>query len=200
MLSLYGSLARKFEKKYNRSAKNIDIKVKSVEEAMRAMSANFKGFRQLIKKSGYYRITRGNTLVNGKDIPEQELEMKFGEKHFHFMPVAAGCGGNSGMLQMVLGAVLIVVGVILIKTPVGAPLIMMGASMMLGGLMMMLSPAPSIPTYKDREKPDERASYIFDGPRNRAAAGATIPLVYGETFIGSVFVSGGLKITDEVVN
>lgn len=196
MISLYGKLARDFKKKYKRNPRNLNIKVKSASEAIRAMEANYRGFRNLIKKSGYYVVKRGSALMEGKDISTEELAMTFGNTHFHFMPVAAGCGGNGGIFNMVLGAALIVVGIIF--PAVGAYTIPAGIGLMLSGISMMLMPTPSMGDYKGREKPEERPSYLFDGPRNRAAVGATVPLIYGETFAGSIFISGGLKVEDIV--
>jgi len=55
----------------------------------------------------------------------------------------------------------------------------------------MLSPAPKM----GGDSADKKASYIFDGPTNRAAAGAAIPLIYGfDVYVGSVFVSGELTV------
>ena len=195
MISLYGKLARSFEKKFKTSARNLNMKIHSGREFMRAMEANFPGFRTLINKHGYYRLVRGDTITDGTPISEKELTMKFNETDFHLMPVAAGAGGKAlGVLTIIAGVVLVAVG-IYTRNPT---MIMMGIGLLAGGVSSVFFPPDQTDTYEDRESPDERASFIFNGPLNKSAPGATIPIAYGETFIGSLFVSGGLEIVDIV--
>lgn len=196
MVSLYGKISRVFKKKYGVDPRDIDIKARSGREVMQAMSANFPGFRGLIRKSGWYRISRGDSLTDGKSITEDEVNVKFKETDWHIMPCALGCGGDSGWFGVIAGAILIVAGVVInIYAPgAGTPFIMMGAGMMLGGISQLLFPMPKAPG--DRGSPDERASYIFDGPRNTAEPGVAVPIAYGETWIGSIIASAGLKIEE----
>lgn len=193
MIHLYGALAKKFPKKNN-------IIVNSVSEAICALEANFKGFRNAFKKDRKYIVVRGDTLKTGKSITEEEIDMNFSERDWHILPVPAGYGGNNGVFSMILGAVMIVAGVVVTglsygwAAPVGQAMIGMGVGMMLGGVAQMLAPSPPTYDYGDREKPDERPSYLFDGPKNQIEPGLTIPLIYGQSFIGSIFISGGLEI------
>lgn len=190
-INLYGSLARKFEKKYNYSSKNIPIEVTSGKEMIQALESNFRGFRQLIKKSGLYKLVKGVTLINGKNISKDELEMNFSKDSWHLMPISFG---SSGAFQAIFGAVIFVVGVYT-EQPW---LMQLGAAMMLGGIAQMMSPNPGVGNYDDNEKSDERPSYLFDGPKNTVEPGLTIPVVYGEVYIGSISVSGGMRITDVI--
>jgi predicted phage tail protein len=186
-ISLYGGLARAFQKRYNYSPKNISIKAKTVKDVMSALEANFPGFRTLLKKAGYYRVANGVDLYNGHGIDENEVEMKFGTQSWHIMPVAAGCGA---VARIVLGVVLIVVGVI--YPPLGF-LVSVGVGFIVGGVAELLAPSPAS-NAGEGEKPNERPSYLFDGPRNTVEPGLTIPVVYGESFIGSITVSGGIRV------
>lgn len=208
MISLYGRLARVFKKKYNYEPKNIDVKgLKSAAEVIKAMDANFKGFKNLIKKNGLYKVVRGDSLTDGKPVIKEELNMNFSENQWHIMPVAAGSGGKAGILTMVLGVMLIAAAVML--GPVGwgamglagAPLLsgtvamnvgLLGVSLLLGGISAMLTPQMDYNTREVEEKP----SYLFNGPVNATQPGLTIPVAYGETFIGSITVSGGLEVRD----
>lgn len=197
MISLYGSLARAFEKKYGISARNIPIKVRSVSEAMKAMEANFAGFRAMIKRRGLYHISRGDVLETGKPVPEAEVEMAFGETSFHIMPVVAGCGGK-GVWQTIAGVVLIVVGVIASAYgygAVGGPMIKMGFAMVVGGVAQMLASSPGA-DYGASEKVDERKSYLFNGPTNAVEPGTTIAVAFGKTWVGSAVASGGIVVED----
>jgi predicted phage tail protein len=68
----------------------------------------------------------------------------------------------------------------------------LGLALTLTGTAMLLSPAPRSP--KPREKPDQRASFIFDGPVNLTEAGNPVPLVYGTVLTGGVVVAASLTV------
>jgi len=188
-ISLYGSLARKFEKKYNFSAKNIEIIAKTAKDVINALEANFPGFKKLIRRSGYYRITNGQSLTNGLSLGDEEVEMKFRKKQWHIMPVACGC---SAAFRVVIGVVLIAVGIYTQQYWLAS----IGFGLAMGGVSEMLAPSPTS-NADDNERPDERPSYLFDGPKNTVEPGLTIPVVYGECFAGSITVSGGLRVIDQ---
>jgi predicted phage tail protein len=196
MISLYGSLARKVKKKYPHiDPKNIPCVVKSAGEAIRALESQIPGFKSMIRRKGYYKVVRGDNVEdNSKSLPKEQLQMKFGDNHWHIMPVAAGAGGKGGILMTVLGAVLIVVGIVVnIYYPgMGTPIIMAGVGMMAGGLSMMLSPVPEMPKSEREDTP----SYLFNGALNIDEPGVTVPCAYGECFVGSVVVSFGVKVED----
>lgn len=200
MISLYGSLARKIKKKYPHvDPKNIPCIVHSASEAVRALESQFPGFKSMIRRKGYYKVVKGeNVEDDSKSLPKEQLQMKFSESNWHIMPIAAGAGGKGGILMTVLGAVLIVVGIVLTVgsygtlSEFGVPMIMTGVGMMAGGISMMLTPVPEMPKSEREDTP----SYLFNGALNIDEPGVTVPVAYGETFIGSVVVSFGVKVED----
>jgi predicted phage tail protein len=189
MISLYGSLARKIKAKYpNIDPKNIPCKVQTASEAVRALESQLPGFKTFIRRKGHYKIVRGdNVMDDSKSLNGKEMSMSFAETHFHFMPIAAGAGGKAGLLQTVLGAIILAVGIY----TENSTMISMGAGMMLGGLVTMLTPVPPMPKEKGQ---DDTPSYLFNGSVNIEDPGVTIPVAYGETFVGSVVVSFGIKV------
>lgn len=66
-----------------------------------------------------------------------------------------------------------------------------GASLVLGGVAQLLTPVPKIPTGKNSDK-DPRKSYSFSGVQNTSRQGVPVPIVYGETLVGSVVISAGI--------
>ena len=192
MIILYGNLRKKF-------GESINSKVNSVQELMKAAEANRPGFKDYIQRDRKYIIKRGSDFRKAKAVDETEVEMRFSEDTWHVLPMPVG---YSGAMRVILGAVLIVVGAVLTFTPysaLGWGLIKIGAVVALGGVASMLAPSPSVTNYGDRESPEERPSYLFDGPTNRVAPGAAVPLVYGfGVTVGSIFSSGGLEIGDIV--
>ena len=184
MIILYGKLRKKF-------GKTVDCVVNSIDELMRAVEANRPGFRSYIDKDRKYVIRRGNTFKTGKDVTEAEIEMNFSDKVWHVLPLPMG--HKSGFFSFILGAVLTVAGVYFGQ----GWLVNIGVSLMLGGVASMLAPAPPSGDYANREDPDKKPSYLFNGPLNRTEAGGAVPLVYGkDVYIGSIFTSGGLEIGD----
>jgi predicted phage tail protein len=71
-----------------------------------------------------------------------------------------------------------------------------GASLVLGGVAQLLTPTPKIPTGSNSEQ-DPRKSYSFSGIQNTSRQGLPVPIVYGETIVGSVVISAGID-TEQV--
>jgi predicted phage tail protein len=85
-----------------------------------------------------------------------------------------------------------------------------GASLILGGTAQLLSPtpqvgtlgpansfAPSSSTEGSQLDPQGRDSYSFSGIQNTSAVASAIPVVYGETVVGSVVISAGLDVDNK---
>ncbi len=72
---------------------------------------------------------------------------------------------------------------------------MMGMSMAMGGVMQMLSPQVKGLGAKDR--PENGASYAFNGAVNTTAQGNPVPLGYGRLIVGSAVVSAGIYAMDQ---
>jgi predicted phage tail protein len=190
MIILYGNLRKKF-------GKYINAEVKSVPELMKAAEALRPGFRGHIQKDRKYHIRRGSEFKKAVDVPEEEIEMRFADTTWHVLPMPIG---YSGAVRILIGVVLIAASWYIGGAAgwgwlganagyMGA----MGASLVLSGVVSLLSPVPKMGG--GGEGADKKASYIFDGPTNRAAAGSAVPLIYGfDVYVGSVFVSGGLTV------
>ena len=64
-----------------------------------------------------------------------------------------------------------------------------GASLAFQGLAQMLTPVPEI---KEQEQ-DPRLSFNFSGIQNTSRAGVPVPVIYGETMVGSVVISASIE-------
>jgi predicted phage tail protein len=62
---------------------------------------------------------------------------------------------------------------------------------LLGGVAQLLTPTPKVPQGADGQD-DPRKSYSFSGVQNTSRAGTSVPIVYGETLVGSVVISAGI--------
>ena len=68
--------------------------------------------------------------------------------------------------------------------------------MFAGGVVQLLSPQQRSLSTKDR--PENGASYNFNGPVNTSAQGGPVPLLYGRMIIGSATISAGIYSEDQV--
>ena len=181
MISLYGKLARDFQKKYSTQAKNINIKVRSAAEMLRALNANFPGFNSLIGKKSHYKVVNGNDInADGLDIGELNLIFTK-DQDWHIMPVAAGASGDA---KVVIGVGLMAIG----GYTGSAQLVLMGASFVFSGAMDHMTRTPDTDG-----NGGEAGSFLYSGPMNLVEPGSIIPFGYGEVFCGSTLVSASIK-------
>lgn len=173
----YGDL-----KKFGSSFK---MDVASVPEALRALMVQITGLREHIEK-GQYKVT-----ADGKRLTADTLETGL-EKTLHITPVTKGAGKNSGLMQIVVGVVMIVAAFFTYgATAAAIPGVMAGAGMVLGGIAQLLTKLPKMDNLsKDN---DQLKSSSFSNLVNMAAQGAPVPIVYGEMLIGSKVLSQGIR-------
>lgn len=109
---------------------------------------------------------------------------------------------RAGVLQTILGAVLVVVGVL--GSTIGqawgggvwGPAAWkIGAAMMVGGVVQMLSPQPA--GLASKQDAANQASYAFGGVTNTVAQGYPVPLLYGKRLIGGAIISAGIYVEDQ---
>ena len=187
---LHGYLGDKYGKEHI-------LSVKSIAEAMRALMCitKQKGQNDFIPivREGVFHVVNGDDVDTGTTLhTEDQLKMNMENgKAFHIVPYIEGSGGN-GVVQTVIGAVLIVIGIILLYTPLSfmSPyLINTGIVMMLSGIATMLAPKP-----EESEDPDSRKSFMFNGAMNTMEQGGAIALTYGRFMVGSVVIGSELSI------
>lgn len=186
-IRIYGRLA-KFLKR-----RKFEAEVSSAAEAVRFLLANFPHLEPELVK-GHYRVS-----VGGYDLSEQELHDPAGQQEIKIVPVVAGAGAVG---RIIAGVALIALAII---NPFGAAAIAgvalstiafgIGVSLAVGGVAQLLTPVPqTVPTTgttTDTAK-DPRKSYSFSGVQNSSRQGLPVPIVYGETLVGSVVISAGI--------
>ena len=83
-----------------------------------------------------------------------------------------------------------------------------GVSLILGGVSQLLSPTPQLgqigpasqslggsrTTTTEGTEMDPQESYSFSGIQNTSRQGTPVPVVYGETIVGSVVISAGIDV------
>lgn len=170
--------------------------INKVSEAGTALAKTIPGFESYMISSK----SRGLTFAvfeGKKNIGVDDLGFPVTGEVIRIVPVIIG-GKKAGVLQTVLGAVLVAAGAVLSFTPWAAAspfLYKFGAAMMLGGVVQMLSPQPS--GIASKQSADNRASYAFGGVTNTAAQGYPVPLLYGKRLIGGAIISAGIYVEDQ---
>ncbi|WP_054628594.1 tail assembly protein [Cronobacter sakazakii] len=190
---LYGALGVRFGRVHR-------LVIASPAEACRALSVILPGFEQYMQ-TAHLRGLRFAVFRGKKNIGQDELKHNSGEEDIRIAPVIAG-SKRGGVLQTILGAVLVVgalalgpVGIGTIAGSTAMSIGLMGGSMMIGGVVQMLSPQPG--GLASRQDPDNAPSYAFGGPVNTTAMGNPVGLLYGEREIGGAIVSAGIYTNDQ---
>jgi predicted phage tail protein len=187
---LYGALGRQFGRAFR-------LAVATPAEAVRALRAVLPGFERAFvgpdgRQAYHVFVGRGS---HRRDIGEKDVAAPLGEAEpIRLVPVITGAK-RGGVLQTIMGAVLIAFDFYTEGAFGGGKLSEIGAAMILGGVIQMLSPQRK---GKD-DKQENLPSYAFDGPVNITEQGGPVPLAYGRVICGSTVVSQGLSTAELVV-
>ncbi|WP_303275746.1 tail assembly protein [Acinetobacter pittii] len=213
-IKLYGVLGQKFGREFK-------LDVVNTREAMRALSVQIAGFEHFMLhaheqglrfavflKSKNSSNKRGKKrpaiydhetkrLITGDNIGEEQLDMNTEADIIHIVPRVIGAGGNNGILQLVLGAILIAASFIPgIGQAAQVALIGAGAGMAMGGVASMLM--PKVDTTQDQNQDGNRANKGFGGAVTTVAQGNPVPILYGQREIGGFIISAGQYPEDQM--
>ena len=167
--------------------------VANAAEAVRFLLANFPQMEKHMADQ-HYRVS-----VGSYDLSEDELHDPAGQQQIKIVPVLAGAGTVG---RIIAGVALIALASIVTFGTLGgfvaagvlnSVVFGVGASLVLGGVAQLLTPVPKIPQgAASNTDQDPRKSYSFSGIQQTSRQGTPVPLVYGETLVGSVVISAGI--------
>lgn len=184
-IKLYGILAKKFGKEFH-------LAVDNTREAMRALCVQVQGFEHFMLHAHEQGLEFA-VFQDKQNISETELDMNTDAKIIKVVPKVKGAGGDGGLIQTIVGAVLVVVGAVLVYTGVGAPLgtalIGAGIGMMVGGIAMMLM--PKVDNTQDENQDGNKANKGFGSAVTTVAQGNPVPVLYGQREVGGFIASAG---------
>lgn len=192
-IELSGTLGKTFGKIHHRL-------ISTTREAGVALAKTIPGFEKFMTSSELHGLTYA-IFKGKKNIGVDDLGFPVTGETIRIVPIVIG-SKKAGLLQTILGAVIVAaavimgpagVGVLAASTAWGVGL--SGASMMLGGVVQMLSPQPA--GLARRESPDNKASYAFGGVTNTASQGYPVGLLYGRRRIGGAIISAGIYVEDQ---
>ncbi|HJF29087.1 tail assembly protein [Acinetobacter bohemicus] len=185
-IRLYGILAKKFGKEFH-------LAVDNTREAMRALCVQVPGFEHFMLHAHEQGLEFA-VFQDKQNISEAELDMNTDAKVIKVVPKVKGAGGDGGLIQTIVGAVLVVVGVLVTVgtlgggAALGAGLIGAGVGMMVGGIAQMLMPKIE---NQDQNQDGNKANKGFGGAVTTVAQGNPVPVLYGQREVGGFIASAG---------
>lgn len=184
-IKVYGELANFLGWKQQEAVVN------NIPDVMKFILCNHPEAESYMKNK-YYKVNVGQY-----DITEEQLADPIGMT----VTITPVIQGADPVTAIVLGGALtgaaavgiIGTGVIVGSLTYASLATSIGVSLMLSGATQLLTPTPTIPnTPSSINDLDTNASYSFSGIKNVSRAGVSIPLIYGEIFVGSITVSNGV--------
>ena len=203
VIRLYGTLGARFGRVHR-------LAVSNASEAVRALCILIPGFEAFLMGSKDRGLTY--SLFLGRDnIGHDRLNAPSGSSDIRIAPVVIG-SKRSGGLQTIVGVALVVAAsyfsggmfaaggssaLIGGSSTTGWTIAAnIGISMAMGGVMQMMS--PQLKGLGAMDRPDNRASYSFNGAVNTSAQGNPVGLLYGQLTVGSSVISAGIYAQDQL--
>lgn len=186
---LYGVLGSRFGRSFR-------LAVNSPAEAVRALCVQLPGFERFLMQSKDKGLSYA--VFDGKRNIEEKHLLDAATGEIRIAPIIIGAK-RGGWLQVIVGAVLVVAGFYTFgsTSKIGMAMMSAGFSMALGGISMLLA-RPSKGGAEDR--PENKASHVFNGAVNTQAQGNPVPYVAGgPLWIGSAVISAGITAEDVYV-
>ena len=191
-VKLYGELAKFL------GQKTLEAEVHSAAQAIRFLVVNFPQLEAHMADR-YYKVSVGSW-----EIKEEEIHYPNGQEEIKIVPIVGGEGGR-GTGRFLIGAALIGVAILApgaglvgaqfaatggaLASPFMAAVGNIGIALALGGLAQMLTPVENV----KEEEQDPRRSFSFSGIQNTSRAGVPVPVIYGQTMVGSIVVSANIE-------
>jgi predicted phage tail protein len=187
-IKLYGKLAKFIGHRV------LEADVATAAEAVRFLVANWPEVEQHMADQ-HYRVSVGTY-----DLDLDEIHHPAGVAPISIVPVVAGAGAVG---RIILGVALIALAFVSFGSSTvfagiaakGAAaafgskaLFLVGAGLLLTGVAQLLTPTPRT----NVDQGDPRKSFSFSGIQNTSRQGVPVPIVYGETIVGSVVISAGI--------
>jgi predicted phage tail protein len=194
-IRLYGALAKFIGKRVLRAD------VATAAEAVRFLVANWPSLESYMADK-HYKVNVGNY-----GLTKEELHDPVGQQIIKITPVVAGAGGGAG--QIIAGVALLALSFAIpglalsavlngsIASGVGNAILvggkiigLIGASLTLGGVAGLIAPIPKI----NDDSKDPTKSFSFSGIQNTSRQNLAIPIIYGETVVGSIIASASIDV------
>jgi len=197
--------------------RRIMAEVSNAAEAVRMLIANFPGLEQHMIEHDY------KVVVDRYEADVEEIAYPASQT-IQIIPVIGGAGGGVGKVIVgvaLVAAAIVFAPTIGGFLGLGAGAVTSGAAGTMAaittiagtigigliglGVSQMLTPTPKLnatgqgfarqgATSSEGTAQDPQDSYSFSGIQNTSKQGVPVPLIYGETVVGSIVISAGIDI------
>jgi len=199
-IKLYGHLGKQFGKLHSYTVRN-------PLEAIRALEANYKGFKQALLNEA---IAGYKIIVDGQDRSNKDELAYPADTEIKIVPIVKGSGSDSSWISIVIGVILIVIawwnpyGWGELAVGVAGPELVGGgayiSAMYYVGVGLVISGVSSLliekPKLQDATKVERNEGNYFNGASNMSLAGTPVPLAYGKIITGSVVVHATINTSE----
>ena len=189
-IKVYGSLAKFLGQRVFHAAVDTPL------EAVSFLRANFEGLAAHMADYDYKVLTGTLELQAGSNPEQLQYPVGMGEA-ISIVPVVGGAGGQ-GTGAILAGLALVAISIAVPAATFGLKSMLSvglaGGSLILSGVAQMLTPVPEL-SGSDLDPTSNPAS--FSGIQNVDRQGVAVPVVYGETLVGSVVISSGINTQDD---
>ena len=169
-------------------------------EAIKFLVSNFPSLRQLMRDCHY------QVLVGSIDLEANESYLHMpasDDDEIRIVPVIVGASIWRAVGKFFLGVGLVTAALFMPGSALvigaqsfsvaGVAALSLGSALVLNSIADVISPPPKTPEFDD----DPRNNYAFSGQANISREGVPVPVVYGETVVGSLVISLGLNVEDD---
>ena len=192
-IKVYGSLAKFLGQKVFRAAVSTPV------EAMSFLRANFQGLAAHMADYDY-KVLVGTFELQAGSNPEQLSYPAGRDEAISIVPVIGGAGGQ-GTGAILAGIALVAISIAVPAATFGLTSMLgvglAGGSLILSGVAQMLTPVPEVPSGEGSLGDPASNPLSFSGIQNVSRQGVAVPVVYGETLVGSVVISAGINTKDD---
>lgn len=140
---------------------------------------------QLLKDQQVAVVVSGDNRSNARPVLPEYLSTPLTDDvtEVHVLPATQGAGIEAALIAWGASAAT--------AAAVSSAIVSIAISVALGAVSRALAPKPQS---TGSARPEERPSYIYNGPENVTEQGYMVPIVYGRHMTGSVVVSAGITV------
>ena len=194
-IKIYGHLAKHTGKRVFKAL------ARTPAEAVKFLLCNYPSLRGVMQQ-GHYQVLVGSLDLQGAT---NNLHLPTGsDDEIRIVPVISGAGGFwESFGKFFLGAALVTAAFFMPGSVLtigaqsfgvaGTAALSVGSALVLSSIADVISPPPKTPDFDD----DPRNNYAFSGQTNISREGVPVPVVYGETVVGSLVISLGLNVEED---
>ena len=178
-VKLYGGLSQF-------SNEPMELVANDFRDVVSSLRSRFDGFKAFLHEHPTYCVVlTGKDKANPRALEPEFINTTFADDvvEIHVFPDMRGAEGFTIAAFAAYIGTTVAVATIIIQVAV---------SITLSLVMSLLAPKPK--TGNESERPEERPSFLFNGPENVTEQGYQVPIVYGTHMTGSVVVSASITV------